>query len=75
MVMVSFRVQGYSGSGTLQLVSLIQGPFVHADRYPVGLELGVFRQGIGDDDVGIILSSGLHHQLVVEVIAVEFMYW
>ena len=63
---------GYSGSGTLQLADLIRGPFVHADRYPVGLELGVFRQDIGDDDGGVILSSGLHHQLIVEVFTAEF---
>ena len=61
----------YSGIGPLQLVSLIRGPFVHADRYPVGLELGVFRQDIGDDDGGIILGSGLHHQLIVEVVVAE----
>ena len=62
----------YRGSGPFQRLDLIRGSFVHADRYPVGLELGVLRQGIGDNDVGIIIGSGLHHQLIVEVFAVEF---
>ena len=54
------------------IADLYKIALIQRDLDIIHLEADVFRQGVGNRDLVPIIGGGLHHQLIVEVFAVEF---